>query len=248
MSYRAPTTEIVFTKRIFRYEYSPVARTPLFLVIGSDYEFFATNVVTSVVDRYYDPTTDQFLSVDPLVAQTGQPYVFTNDNPLNGTDPLGLCFLFCWHTVAQDYDGARHWVSANAGLVGIGFGLVALTLATGGGDLIVAGGYLTAEQVAGLTLATGAVGTAIDGNSCINDGSYAGCAGMALGSVSGASAADDLLSGVSRATSYLIGDAGTSTAGKISTVSGGVALLLDIANYIKNGADSNNNAPTPKKK
>jgi len=29
------------------------------------------------------------LSIDPLVAQTGQPYVFTNDNPLNATDPLG---------------------------------------------------------------------------------------------------------------------------------------------------------------
>jgi len=43
-----------------------------------------------LINRYYDPTTDQFLSVDPLVDQTGQPYVFTNDNPLNSTDPLGL--------------------------------------------------------------------------------------------------------------------------------------------------------------
>jgi len=42
------------------------------------------------INRYYDPATDQFLSVDPLVAQTGQPYVFTGDNPLNATDPLGL--------------------------------------------------------------------------------------------------------------------------------------------------------------
>jgi hypothetical protein len=45
--------------------------------------------VTSVVNRYYDPTTDQFLSIDPLVGQTGQPYVFTNDDPLNATDTLG---------------------------------------------------------------------------------------------------------------------------------------------------------------
>ena len=42
------------------------------------------------VDRYYDPSTDQFLSVDPLVAETGQPYAFTGDDPLNATDPLGL--------------------------------------------------------------------------------------------------------------------------------------------------------------
>jgi hypothetical protein len=42
------------------------------------------------INRYYDPSTDQFLSVDPLVDQTGQPYVYVNDNPLNATDPLGL--------------------------------------------------------------------------------------------------------------------------------------------------------------
>jgi hypothetical protein len=44
---------------------------------------------TSVVNRYYDPTTDQFLSIDPDVATTDQPYVFTNDDPLNQIDPLG---------------------------------------------------------------------------------------------------------------------------------------------------------------
>lgn len=43
-----------------------------------------------IVDRYYDPSTDQFLSVDPDVAETGQPYAFTKDDPLNSTDPLGL--------------------------------------------------------------------------------------------------------------------------------------------------------------
>jgi hypothetical protein len=47
--------------------------------------------VSSVVNRYYDPSTDQFLSIDPAVATTDQPYVFTNDNSLNTEDPLGLC-------------------------------------------------------------------------------------------------------------------------------------------------------------
>jgi hypothetical protein len=46
--------------------------------------------VISVINRYYDPTSDQFLSIDPDVAETGQPYVFTNDDPLNSEDPLGL--------------------------------------------------------------------------------------------------------------------------------------------------------------
>jgi hypothetical protein len=45
--------------------------------------------VTSVINRYYDPSTDQFLSIDPDVATTDQPYVFTNDNPLNSEDPEG---------------------------------------------------------------------------------------------------------------------------------------------------------------
>jgi RHS repeat-associated protein len=42
-----------------------------------------------LVNRYYDPTTAQFLSIDPDVAMTIQPYVFTNDDPLNEADPLG---------------------------------------------------------------------------------------------------------------------------------------------------------------
>jgi filamentous hemagglutinin len=46
--------------------------------------------VTSVINRYYDPTSDEFLSIDPDFAETDQPYVFTNDNPLNAEDPLGL--------------------------------------------------------------------------------------------------------------------------------------------------------------
>jgi RHS repeat-associated protein len=46
-----------------------------------------------LINRYYDPTTDQFMSVDPKVATTNQPYVFTNDNPLNAVDPLGNSWI-----------------------------------------------------------------------------------------------------------------------------------------------------------
>ncbi len=45
---------------------------------------------TCSINRYYDPSTDSFISVDPDVQSTYQPYVFVNDDPLNGTDPLGL--------------------------------------------------------------------------------------------------------------------------------------------------------------
>jgi RHS repeat-associated protein len=39
--------------------------------------------------RYYDPATAQFLTRDPLVAQSGQPYAYANNSPLNFTDPSG---------------------------------------------------------------------------------------------------------------------------------------------------------------
>lgn len=41
--------------------------------------------------RFYDPKTAQFLSVDPLAAQTGSRYGYAADNPVNFTDPTGLC-------------------------------------------------------------------------------------------------------------------------------------------------------------
>ena len=40
--------------------------------------------------RYYDPSTGQFLSRDPLVAATRSAYVYGGDNPLNRRDPSGL--------------------------------------------------------------------------------------------------------------------------------------------------------------
>jgi hypothetical protein len=35
--------------------------------------------------------------VDPDLQSTDQAYVFTNDNPLNSTDPLGQCSLLSWN-------------------------------------------------------------------------------------------------------------------------------------------------------
>ncbi len=42
------------------------------------------------VARWYDPGTGEFMSVDPDVAETGQPYAYAGDNPVNASDPSGL--------------------------------------------------------------------------------------------------------------------------------------------------------------
>jgi RHS repeat-associated protein len=40
--------------------------------------------------RYYDPATQQFLTVDPALAATEQAYAYAAGSPLNATDPSGL--------------------------------------------------------------------------------------------------------------------------------------------------------------
>lgn len=55
--------------------------------------------------RYYDPTTAQFLSIDPKLASTRQPYAYIDDNPLNGIDPTGLCSS--WNPIC-DVQKAAH--------------------------------------------------------------------------------------------------------------------------------------------
>ncbi len=53
------------------------------------------------VNRYYDPNTGQFTSVDPAVDQTNAVYDYAGDDPTNDTDPLGL---FSFHAL---WDGIK---------------------------------------------------------------------------------------------------------------------------------------------
>ena len=46
--------------------------------------------------RYYDPATGQFLSVDPAVTQTGQPYTYAAGNPVSESDPSGQWAVGLW--------------------------------------------------------------------------------------------------------------------------------------------------------
>ena len=53
---------------------------------------FNPRVRSYSVRRYYDPQTGQFISIDPLVNQTEEPYTYANDDPVDDVDPDGL---FC---------------------------------------------------------------------------------------------------------------------------------------------------------
>ena len=49
-------------------------------------------------NRHYDPSTGVFVSVDPLVTTTGEPYIYGSANPVTFSDPSGLCSVsksFC---------------------------------------------------------------------------------------------------------------------------------------------------------
>jgi RHS repeat-associated protein len=46
-------------------------------------------------NRVYDPSTAQFLTVDPLEKLTGAPYNYAQDNPLTFADPDGLATQYC---------------------------------------------------------------------------------------------------------------------------------------------------------
>ena len=55
-----------------------------------------------LVNRNYNISTGQFDSVDPALSKTGEPYSYAGDDPVNASDPAGLCWgPECWVT--------HHW-------------------------------------------------------------------------------------------------------------------------------------------
>jgi len=106
-----------------------------------------------LVRRYYDPTTSQFLSVDPLVDETHTPYAFTGGDPVNAADPLGLWGLNPLSDVAQAWNdtGGKvvHAVATHTiGLcLNVGFG--AGPFGTASGCVALVGGHFTLIGTAG---------------------------------------------------------------------------------------------------
>ncbi len=57
---------------------------------AGQYRMHTENQLIYLRARTYDPVTAQFLSVDPVVGATGEPYSYASDNPVNAGDPSGL--------------------------------------------------------------------------------------------------------------------------------------------------------------
>lgn len=92
--------------------------------------------------RDYDAATGQFLSVDPAVDKTRQPYAYSGNNPVSRTDPSGLCPVNGGANVAdctpEDFGGASWLLSPVATFVGDGLrspvGTAVSSFAIGIGD------------------------------------------------------------------------------------------------------------------
>jgi RHS repeat-associated protein len=68
--------------------------------------------------RTYDPTTAQFLSVDPALQSSGEAYAYAADNPINGSDPSGLTV----RGGCIDVSGSIPFIQGSATLCGVGNG------------------------------------------------------------------------------------------------------------------------------
>lgn len=136
--------------------------------------------------RYYDPTVGGFLTRDPLAAMTQAPYGYAGNNPLNGADPLGLCWP-SWacgaeNAVGSAVSGTANWIGDHpAETVGIVLGVAAA--ATGVGAVI-EGATALGTVLAGTSVLAGTAAAGLDGHACIVDHETAACVGATLGAVS----------------------------------------------------------------
>lgn len=112
--------------------------------------------------RYYDPATGQFVSRDPLAALTGSAYGYTDGNPLNGTDPLGLCVFGHVHGNSGPCRGTN--VATDLKVAGVVLSVAALPFA---------GAALAGAEVTLLGVEAGAISVDLGAASVLTSGAVA---------------------------------------------------------------------------
>ena len=121
-----------------------------------------------LVHRYYDPVTSQFLSVDPLVDETGTPYAYTGGDPVNGSDANGLITCPKWlpgcgvvtdaqNAISGSVSGLWHAVESHASEISSVTGIAAIAVAE-----IPGVGEVAAPVLEATSLVTGAIATQSD--------------------------------------------------------------------------------------
>lgn len=120
--------------------------------------------------RYYDPASALFLTPDPMVDKTRTPYAYAGGNPVNYTDPTGLCGF--WECLGIGAAVAGAALGIGACIVLEPCGAVATVAVVGGGTaLAIDGGVLVGAGLVGSAVAVG--GVAIAHTTAGNGGSTA---------------------------------------------------------------------------
>jgi RHS repeat-associated protein len=110
------------------------AATPL----GYDAQY--TSLDTGLIymrARTYDPATAQFLTADPIEPLTRAPYSYAHDNPLNESDPAGLCSINPFSSsgcLSEGIEAGVHFAEQHYGQIAEA-GALALCVATEVGAL-----------------------------------------------------------------------------------------------------------------
>jgi RHS repeat-associated protein len=95
--------------------------------------------------RYYDPATAQFTSVDPLADLTAQPYGYVGGDPLDQTDPAGLCHFYDLGCQVVKH---AHLISTVTGVAAVLTAEVPPVSAVLGGISLTTGGIQTVKDIA----------------------------------------------------------------------------------------------------
>jgi RHS repeat-associated protein len=129
------------------------ATTPL----GYDAQYTSTDTgLIYLRNRVYDPSTAQFLTVDPFQAITGAPYSYAGDDPINDSDPAGLFSLEQVLSVASTVVTVGACLTPGVDVVACGPAIGANAAIQSG--LVLASSRSTNEKI-GLVLANGVLAT-----------------------------------------------------------------------------------------